>query len=85
MFRENQQHWVVAINQLAFLIDPTKLQTAADKHKLMQNCITRCGSALSMIERCCTYDCTLISTADELTVLEELASVLNLIKRLSSY
>ena len=51
MLGEYQQHWVVAINQLAFLIDPTKLQTAADKHKLIQNCITRCGSTLSMIER----------------------------------
>ena len=65
-------------------------QLKIKQHKLIQDCVTRWGSTLSMIERileqrlvvCAVFieninDCTLILTANEFTVLEELASVLN--------
>jgi len=78
---------------MTYALREKQQQLKIKQHKLIQDCVTRWDSTLSMIERvleqrvavCAVLvenrsDRTLLPTADEFNILEELASVLSPIK-----
>jgi len=79
---------------MTYALREKQQQLKIKQHKLIQDCVTRWDSTLSMIERvleqrvavCAVLvenrsDRTLLPTADEFNILEELASVLSPIKK----